>query len=208
MTYVVHGATGAQGGPVVAALAARGLLVTALTRRADVEQEFARTLAVDLASREQLEAAYRGAKGVFVHLPVGAPQTRETYAASIIAALGAARPARVVYSTSGHDTDFDPMVAALAGSGLSHAVVAPRYYLENLLLPPLQEGVRAEGVLRYPLAEGFAVSWSSHLDIADAVVALFERDDVHGVVEVGQYPAISGKDLAAAFAAANGREVV
>ncbi len=31
MTYVIHGATGAQGAPVVAALATEGKAVTALT---------------------------------------------------------------------------------------------------------------------------------------------------------------------------------
>lgn len=49
MTYVVHGATGAQGGPVVTALTAKGVLVTALTRNADASLDCARTLAVDLA---------------------------------------------------------------------------------------------------------------------------------------------------------------
>jgi uncharacterized protein YbjT (DUF2867 family) len=208
MTYVVHGATGAQGGPVVTALAAKGVLVTAITRNADTELDCARTLTVDLASREQLEEAYRGADGVFVHLPVVDPQTRESYAANIIAALTAARPGRVVYSTSGFSADSDPMRAALADTGLSYAVIAPRYYLENLLLPVVQEGIRSEGVLSYPLADGFAASWSSHLDVADVVAALFDSDDVTGVVEVGQYPAITGKDLAAAFATAYGREVV
>ncbi|MDA1362312.1 hypothetical protein O1R50_21990 [Glycomyces luteolus] len=118
------------------------------------------------------------------------------------------RPARVVYSTSGFPADADPMAAALGESGLAHAVVAPRYYLENLLLPVVQEGIRAEGVLRYPLADGFAASWSSHLDVADAVAGLFDLPEVTGVVEVGQYPAVTGKDLAAGFAAACGREVV
>jgi uncharacterized protein YbjT (DUF2867 family) len=208
MTYVVHGATGAQGGPVVTALAAKGVLVTALSRSADSAGDCARSLAVDLASRDQLEEAYRGADGVFIHLPVVDPQTRETYAANIIAALSAARPGRMVYSTSGFPVDADPMAAALRDSGLSYAVIAPRYYLENLLLPPVQEGIRSEGVLRYPLPTDFASSWGSHLDVADAVAALFEGGEVNGVVEVGQYPAVTGKDLAEAFAAAYGRDVV
>ncbi len=208
MTYVVHGATGAQGSPVVTALAAKGVLITALTRRADAEVVCARTLAVDLASIEQLADAYRGAEGVFVHLPVVDAETRKTYAANIIAALHEARPERVVYSTSGFPVDADPMAAALRDGDLSYAVIAPRYYLENLLLPHVQEGVRAEGVLRYPLPTDFASSWGSHLDIADAAIALFEQREVTGVVEVGQSPAVTGKDLAEAFASAYGRDVV
>lgn len=208
MTYVVHGATGAQGSPVVAALAAKGVLITAITRRADAEVVCARTLAVDLASIQQLTDAYRGAEGVFVHLPVVDAATRETYAGNIITALREARPERVVYSTSGFPADADPMAAALAESSLSYAVIAPRYYLENLLLPHVQEGVRADGVLRYPLPADFASSWGSHLDIADAAVALFEQRNVTGTVEVGQSPAVTGKDLAEAFATAYGRDVV
>lgn len=208
MTYVVHGATGAQGSPVFTALAAKGLPVAGIARRAEAALGPGRALAVDLASRERLESAYRGADGVFVHLPVADPKTRNAYAANIVAALSAARPKRVVYSTSGFPADADPVAAALRDSGLSHAVIAPRYFFENLLLPAIQEGVRAEGVLRYPLAEDFAASWSSHLDVADAAAALFDRGGPHGVVEVGQYPAVTGKDLAAAFATAYGREVV
>jgi uncharacterized protein YbjT (DUF2867 family) len=208
MTYVVHGATGAQGGPVVAALAAKGVLITALTRRADADVACARTLAVDLASIEQLADAYRGAEGVFVHLPVVDAETRKTYTANIITALQESRPERIVYSTSGFPVDTDPMAAALADSGLSYAVIAPRYYLENLLLPHIQEGIRSEGVLRYPLPTDFASSWGSHLDIADAAVALFEQRDVTGIVQVGQSPAVTGKDLAEAFATANDRDVV
>ncbi|THV35227.1 SDR family oxidoreductase [Glycomyces buryatensis] len=208
MTYVVHGATGAQGGPVVTSLATKGVLITALTRRTDADVACARTLAVDLDSIEQLTDAYRGSEGVFVHLPVVDAATRNTYAGNIITALREARPQRVVYSTSGFPADADPMAAALADSGLSYAVIAPRYYLENLLLPHVQEGIRSKGVLRYPLPTDFASSWGSHLDIADATLALFEQRDVTGVVEVGQSPAVTGKDLAEAFAAAYGRDVV
>jgi len=207
MAYVVHGATGAQGGPVAAVLAVAGESVTALTRSPDTVVADARTLAVDLGSPAQLADAYRDAKGVFVHLPVTGPELREQYTDNILTALDRARPGRVVYSTSGVPTAFDPMVSALASSGLSYAVVAPRFYLENLLLPPIQAGIENEGVLHYPLPDGFKVSWSSHLDIADAVAALFTRPDVTGIVEVGQLPGITGADLAAAFAAAYGRDV-
>jgi uncharacterized protein YbjT (DUF2867 family) len=207
MTYVVHGATGAQGGPVAAVLAAAGESVTAFTRRPDAVVAGARTLAVDLGSAAQLTEAYRGAKGVFVHLPVTGPELRKQYADNILTALTQARPERVVYSTSGVPATFDQMVPALAATGLPHAVIAPRFYLENLLLPSVQAGIENEGVLWYPLPDGFKVSWSSHLDIADAVAALFTRPDITGIVEVGQLPGITGADLAAAFAATYGRDV-
>ncbi|WP_086668640.1 NmrA family NAD(P)-binding protein [Lentzea kentuckyensis] len=216
MTYVIHGATGAQGGPVVAALIAAGKPVAALTRKADVVVPGARVVAADSSSVAELTEAYRGAEGVFVHLPVVSEEDRLVYARNIAAAVRAARPARVVFSTSGYPVDVpgdgasavSTLAGLLADSGVSHAVIAPELFLENLLLPPVIGAVREEGVLSYPLPDTFAVSWASHLDIADAAVALFERTDVSGVVAVGQYPAVTGLELAEAFGARLGRGVV
>jgi uncharacterized protein YbjT (DUF2867 family) len=218
---MIHGATGAQGAPVVAALAAAGKPVTALTRNAGTVVAGARVLAVDYSSTADLTDAYRGAEGVFVHLPVAPEEDRLSFARNVVAAVREARPARVVFSTSGGlvstDGDSGPgdsaesavtvLAAGLTDSGASHAVIEPRFYLENLLLPNVIAGVREEGVLRYSLPSGFRASWASHLDIADAATVLFERPDVTGVVSVGQYPAISGEDLAEAFSTRLGRTV-
>jgi uncharacterized protein YbjT (DUF2867 family) len=214
MTYVIHGATGAQGGPVVAALLAAGKPVVALTRKADVVVPGARVVSVGSAA--ELTEAYRGAEGVFVHLPIGSEEDRLAYARDIVDAVRAARPARVVFSTSGFTNDapdggvsaVSTLVDGLADSGVPHAVIAPELFFENLLLPPVVGGAREQGVLGYPLPVGFAVSWASHLDIADVAVALFESTDVSGVVAVGQYPAVTGLELAEAFGARLGRGVV
>lgn len=216
MTYVIHGATGAQGAPVVAALIAAGKPVVALTRKADAVVPGARVVAAGYSSTAELTEAYRDAEGVFVHLPVGAEEDRMAYARNIVAAVDAARPTRVVFSTSGYSIDapgdgesaVSTLVSGLADSGVSHAVIAPELFLENLLLPSVVGRVREQGVLGYPLPVGFRVSWASHMDIADVAVALFERPDVSGVVSVGQYPAIAGLELAEAFGALLGRGVV
>ncbi|MFM9584091.1 SDR family oxidoreductase [Streptomyces caniscabiei] len=214
MTYVIHGATGAQGAPVVSALTAAGKSVTALTRNPDATVDGARVVAAGYSSVTDLTAAYRGADGVFVHLPVGAEEDRLAFANNILAAVRAARPGRVVFSTSGFPIDpaiggaAATLAAGLADSGVSHAVIAPELYLENLLMPYVVDSVRERGVLPYPIRADFPVSWASHLDIADVAVALFERPDVTGVIGVGQYPAITGPDLAEAFAARLGRDVV
>ncbi|MFJ4240372.1 NmrA family NAD(P)-binding protein [Streptomyces iakyrus] len=215
MTYVIHGATGAQGAPVVAALAAAGQSVTALTRHADAVVAGAqRVVAADYDSTEKLTEAYRGADGVFVHLPVVAEEDRRAYARNIVAAVRAARPGRVVFSTSGAPVDpgTGGAAAALAGglaeTGVSLAVITPTLYLENLLMPYVLDTIGERGALPYPVRADFPVSWASHLDIADAVVALFDRPDITGVVSVGQYPAITGPDLAAAFGAHFGKDVV
>jgi uncharacterized protein YbjT (DUF2867 family) len=214
MTYVIHGATGAQGAPVVSALAAAGKPVTAVTRNEHTVVDGARVVAAAYSSPTDLTDAYRGAAGVFVHLPVASEEDRQIFAGNILTAVRAARPARVVFSTSGFPIDpaiggaAATLAAGLADSGVSHAVIAPELYLENLLMPYVIDSVRERGVLPYAIRADFPVSWSSHLDIADVAVALFERPDVTGVVSVGQYPAITGPDLAEAFSARLGRDVV
>ncbi|MEH1126730.1 SDR family oxidoreductase [Micromonospora sp. CPCC 206061] len=212
MTYVIHGATGAQGAPVVAALAAAGKPVTALTRNPDVAVAGARVVAAGYSSTQALTEAYRGADGVFIHLPITSEEQRQTYVRNIVAAVRAARPARVVFSTSGMPTGTggtaDLLTSGLADSGVSHAVIEPTLYLENLLMPYVMDTVRERGVLPYPIRADLPISWASHLDIADAVAALFDRHDVTGVVSVGQYPAITGADLAQAFGAHFGKNVV
>jgi uncharacterized protein YbjT (DUF2867 family) len=212
MTYVIHGATGAQGAPVVAALAAAGKSVVALTRSADAVVDGARVVAAGYSSVAALTEAYRGAEGVFVHLPVVSEEERQAYARNVVAAVRDAQPARVVFSTSGFAIDeaesaASTLVDGLADSGVSHAVIAPELYLENLLAPHVLGAARERGVLRYPLRADFPVSWASHLDIADVAVALFESGDLTGVVAVGQYPAIAGAELAEAFGARLGRSV-
>ncbi|MDX2681738.1 NmrA family NAD(P)-binding protein [Streptomyces sp. NY05-11A] len=214
MTYVIHGATGAQGAPVATTLTAEGKSVTALTRNPDAAVDGARVVAASYSSVTDLTDAYRGADGVFVHLPVGAEEDRLAFANNILTAVREARPGRVVFSTSGFPIDpatggaVATLAAGLADSGVSHAVIAPELYLENLLMPYVIDSVRERGVLPYPIRADFPVSWASHLDIADVTVALFEHPDVTGVVSVGQYPAITGPDLASAFAIRLGRDVV
>ncbi|PAZ11383.1 hydroxylase [Streptomyces sp. SA15] len=214
MTYVIHGATGAQGAPVVTALTAAGKSVAALTRNPDAAVDGARVVAANYSSVTDLTDAYRGADGVFVHLPVGAEEDRLAFANNILAAVRAARPGRVVFSTSGFPIDpaiggaAATLAAGLTDSGVSHAVIGPELYLENLLMPYVIDSVRERGVLPYAIRADFPVSWASHLDIADVAVALFAHPDVTGVVSVGQYPAITGPDLAEAFAARLGRDVV
>ncbi len=214
MTYVIHGATGAQGAPVVAALVAAGKSVTALTRNPDAVVDGARVVAAGYGSAEELTAAYRGADGVFVHLPMASEEDRGLFARNVAAAVREARPGRVVFSTSGFPVDpaiggpAAMLVADLADSGVSTAVIAPELYLENLLMPYVVDTVRERGVLPYAIRADFPVSWASHLDIADVATALFERTEVTGVVAVGQYPAITGPELAEEFGLRLGRKVV
>ncbi|MFI9730481.1 NAD(P)H-binding protein [Streptomyces sp. NPDC052092] len=220
MTYVIHGATGAQGAPLAALLAAANKPVVAIARNAGATVDNARVVVADYSSITDLAKAYCGAEGVFVHLPLGAEDDRRTYAHNIVAAVGEARPQRVVVSTSGAvvddpgsplqeqaDSAISTLISGLEDIDVSHAVIAPRMFLENLLLPSVIESVGTEGTLRYPLTADFTVSWASHLDVADTAAALFAQPDVTGVVSVGHCPAITGPDLAEAFSARLGRDV-
>ncbi|UCR90022.1 SDR family oxidoreductase [Mycetocola spongiae] len=220
MTYIVHGATGAQGSPVLAELIAAGHDVSAAVRDPRGLPEGVHGIAVDLADTNSLIAAYRGAEGVFIHLPLGAPDQILGFARSIVAAVAEAKPARVVVSTSGAIVDepgaalqaapesaIATLISGIAASGVSLAVVAPRLYLENLLLPMIAGPAREEGVLRYPLPSGYPVSWSSHLDVAVVAARLLTDPTVTGTVAVGALPGLSGEDLAAGFAAHLGRAV-
>ncbi|KQU01941.1 hydroxylase [Rhodococcus sp. Leaf7] len=207
MTYIVHGATGAQGSPVLAALTAAGHSGTAAVR--DTSSVEGPAVAVDYTSVDSLVDAYTGADGVFVHIPIGPLDVQMAAAHAVAEAVRRARPARVVFSTSGSTIDDStpptsaPEVLAreLADSGVSHAVIEPRVFLENFLLPISLGPVRDDGVLMYPIRDDYAVSWSSHLDIADVAVRLLTDHTVTGVVSVGALPGLVGADVAAGFAA-------
>jgi uncharacterized protein YbjT (DUF2867 family) len=213
MTYVVHGATGAQGSPLFRKLAAEGKNVVAAIRNPQ-NLGAGSAVAVDLMSVQSLIAAYLGAEGVFIHLPLGPESLRLQYAHNIAEAVGLARPKRVVISTSGwalgnpdDKSALPELIRGVEATGISTAVIAPRLYLENLLLPIVIESVKTEGVLPYPLRSDYPISWCSHLDVADAAAALFADSSVTGVVELGQLPAVTGDELAKSFTNHLGREV-
>ena len=219
MSFIIHGATGAQGGPLYARLLASGQKTLAAARNvATLEGKPA--VAVDNLSVASLVAAYRGADGVFVHLPQTSEPDRLQQARNVVEAIKTARPARVVISTSGaiidqpgsslqipDDSAVMTLVRGVAESGVSYAVVAPRQYLENLFLPMVFEPTQSEGVLRYPLPTGFPVSWSSHLDVAEVAQQLLLDHTVSGVVGVGSQPGLKGDDLATGFSEQFGKTI-
>lgn len=222
MAFIIHGATGAQGAPLLARFAHSGQQVVGVVRHPSAVQAAAgvSAVAVDMASVDSLAAAYQGADGVFIHLPLADESVRLQYAQHIAQAIERARPRRVVIFTSGAVVDApgtplqapdDGAVAMLIrgvqATGVSLAVVAPRVFLENLLLPVVLDAVRADGVLRYPLRADYAVSWCSHQDVADAAAHLLLDSSITGVVGVGQLPGVTGPDLAAGFAQHLGRSV-
>lgn len=216
MAYIVHGATGAQGSPVFSALTAAGAQAVAAVRN----PPDATGTAVDLGDTDALTAVYTGADGVFVHLPMGSPDRASAYVEAISKAVATTRPRRVVISTSGQVVDqpgtpfqapdespISTLIRNVTATGVPTAVVAPRLYLENLLLPMIAGPAREQGVLRYPLPDSFPVSWSSHLDVAAVAVRLLTDDAVTGTVAVGHIPGLTGSALANGFAERLRRDV-
>lgn len=208
MTYIVHGATGAQGAPLLKRLTQSGKQTFAAVRHTE-NLPNTPTVEVDNASVDSLIAAYRGADGVFFHLPMGREADKVVYARNVIQAVKVAKPGRVVVSTSGSTID-DPnsplqvpadsaiaiLVEGLKTTGVSTAIIATRVYLENLLLPLVFDPVRSEGILRYPINADIPVSWSSHLDVAEVAEHLLNRPEITGIVGVGHLPGILGAELA------------
>ncbi|KEY56988.1 SDR family oxidoreductase [Serratia sp. DD3] len=220
MTYIVHGATGAQGAPLFKRLQQSGKQAIAAVRNTDKLSGMP-SIQIDNASIDSLVTAYRGAEGVFIHLPLAAEADRVTYAHNIAQAVKLARPKRVVISTSGiiidepgsplqapDDSAIAILIDGVQKTGISTAVVAPRLYLENLLLPMVFGPAQSEGALRYPLRSDFPVSWSSHLDVAEVAERLFNQPEITGVVGVGQLPGMQGADLALGMAKYLGRDVI
>lgn len=205
MKYIIHGASGAQGSPLFNKLLAEGKNAVAAIRDPCALQG-APAVAVDLSSVESLVTAYTNAEGVFVHLPLGPEDARLQYARNIAKAVGIAKPKRVVISTSGwtlgvqgDESAIPTLVREVEKTGGSTAIIAPSLYLENLLLPIVIDPVKTDKVLSYPLRSDYAVSWCSHLDIADVAAALFVDTSVTGIVGVGQLPTITGTELAERF---------
>ena len=200
--FVVHGATGAQGAPVVSALESTGLPVRGLSRAEG-----------NLDDRDALATAYEGVTGAFIHFPITPDPAAPARWAENLAAV--ARPARAVISTSGGvpgdaTSPFGARRLAALGdlaerlreAGVAVTVLAPRLFLENLLLPPVRETLAEEGVLAYPVAADRPVAWVSHLDVAEAAVAALTHATPPSFVDVGAVPGLTGAELAAQHGAA------
>lgn len=212
MTYVIHGATGAQGAPLLARLIRSGRNAVAAVRSVAAVNAVP-AVAVDNASVDSLAEAYRGAEGIFVHLPVVSETDRLQQAHNIALAIKRSRPRRVVISTSGWvvdepnspmqsppDSAIMTLIREARDTKVPLAVVAPRLFFENLLMPVVLGPVKSDGILRYPLRADYAASWISHLDVAEVAERLLLDASVDGVIGVGQYPGVTGADLAVGFA--------
>ncbi|MEV4335393.1 NmrA family NAD(P)-binding protein [Streptomyces sp. NPDC049597] len=218
-TVVVHGATGAQGAPVVRHLLAAGHRVRAAVRdpRAPLPPG-AEGVAADLNDTASLAAAYAEADAVVVQLPlVFAADTAVAQAESVLAALRKAGVAQAVFNTGGVLADEGVgvpfvdaralMTARLAECVATASVVAPaRTYLENLAAPWSAARVRA-GEVAYPLPSDLPVPWVALDDLGATVAELATAPEPPPLQIVAGPQSLTGDQVAAGLSAALGQEV-
>jgi uncharacterized protein YbjT (DUF2867 family) len=221
---LVTGATGQQGGAVVGALLARGHRVRALTRNPDspaAHRVSARGVEIALGHFTDLESLVSAARGTDAVYAMSTPyeQGAEQETTQDIAIADAAQAAGVghlVYSSVASAnratgiSHFDGKYAIerhIQASGVPHTVVAPVFFMENLLQPWTLAGLR-QGKLALALPAGRPLQQVAVADIGAFVAAVIER----GAAVFGRRFDIAGDELtgdeaAAILSGVTGREV-
>ena len=221
---LVTGATGKQGGACVEALLNRGHQVRALTRNpASPAANRLRERGVDIAvgdftDRDSLVRAARGVDAVYaMSTPYEQGAEHETAQGITITDAGtAARVAHFVYSSVASANrrtgieHFDGKYAVekhLQASGVPYTIVAPVFFMENLLQPWMLPSLR-EGKLAMALPASRSLQQIAVADIGAFVAAVIERSDT----AFGRRFDIAGDELtgdqaAATLSEATGREI-
>ena len=221
---LVTGATGKQGGAVVEALLTRGHQVRALTRNsaspaANRLREHGVEIAVgDFSDQDSLVRAARVADAVYaMSTPYEQGAEKETaQGIAVTHAVKAAGVAHFIYSSVASAnratgiSHFDGKYAVekhLQASGVPYTIVAPVFFMENLLQPWMLLGVR-QGKLAMALPARRLLQQITVADIGAFVAAVIERGDpVFGRRFDIAGDELTGKVAAAILSKATGREV-
>jgi nucleoside-diphosphate-sugar epimerase len=199
-TIAVHGATGAQGAPVAAALDAAGHHVRPITRASGA----------DLLHRSSLELAYAGADAVVLQLPLIYDERALTMGENAARAAEAAGVAHLVINAGAPLPPepvgvpfLDARHAAAAADVARVTVLQPTTYMDNLSAPWSAGRIVSDGVVAYAVPGDAPMAFVAMADVAGAI----ERA-IAGCV-AGWFalpgPATSGHEVAAALGAALGR---
>jgi uncharacterized protein YbjT (DUF2867 family) len=221
---LVTGATGKQGGACVEALLTRGHQVRALTRNSAspaanrLRERGVEITVCDFSDRDSLMRAARGADAVYA-MSTPYEQGAEKETAQGITITDAARAARVghfVYSSVasanrgtgiGHFDGKYTVEKHLQASGVPYTIVAPVFFMENLLQPWTLPSLR-QGKLTMALPASRPLQQITVADIGAFVAAVVERSDI----VFGRRFDIAGDELTGDQAAAilskvTGREI-
>lgn len=201
-TIAVHGATGAQGAPVAARLAAGGHDVRPLTR----------ATGADLLDRAALTVAYEGADAVVLQLPLiyderslamGENAARAAEAAGVghlVINAGAPLPPAPIGVPF-----LDARHRAAAADVERVTVLQPTTYMENLSGPWSAERIMRDSVVGYPVPAEAPLYWVATADVAIAVERALARE-VAGWYALPGAP-LAGEDVARTLGTVLGRAV-
>ena len=211
---LVTGATGNQGGAVVQALLARGQQVRALTRNSAspaanrLRQQGVEIAVGEFTDHDSLVRAARGVDAMYV-MSTSFEQGVEKETAQGIATTDAAKAAGVghlVYSSVAsadratgvpHFDSKDQVEKHIMSSGVPYTIIAPVFFMDNLLqpwaLPNLRQGKLAQAMPATRSLQQIAVA-----DIGGFAAAVFDRRET----VFGRRIDIAGDELTGGEAAA------
>src|SRR5882762_3704453 len=221
---LVTGATGKQGGAVVEALLTRGHQVRAMTRDSAspaanrLRQQGVEIVVGDFTDHASLVNAARGADAVYA-MSTPYEQGADKEIAQGITLADAAKSAGVahfVYSSVASAnratgiSHFDGKYAVekhIQASGVPYTIVAPVFFMENLLQPWMLSSLR-QGKLAMALPANRALKQIAVTDIGAFVAAVIERSDtVFGRRFDIAGDELTGEEAAAILSKVTGRQV-
>src|SRR6266446_2931188 len=211
---LVTGATGKQGGAVVEALLTRGHQVRALTRNPAspaairLREQGVEIAVGDFTDHDSLVRAARGAEAVYaMSTPYEqGPEKEIAQGMTITDAAKAAGVAHFIYSSVASAnlatgvSHFDSKYAVekhLQASGMPYTIVAPVFFMENLLQPWMLSSLR-QGKLAMAMPASRSLQQITVADIGAFVAAVIERNDT----VFGRRFEIAGDELTGQEAAA------
>ncbi|WP_394827693.1 NmrA family NAD(P)-binding protein [Pendulispora albinea] len=215
---LVVGAPGRFAGLVVPELARRGAVVRALVQHEHevdaVRANGAAEIAVgDLRDGASLDAAVRGAFGVFHIGPAFVADEAELGLAMVAAAQrGGVR--KFVFSSVIQPTNFrlknhatkQPVEEALFGSGLEYTILQPTNFFQNI--GGAWSAVLSTGVFAEPFPKTARVARVDYRDVAEvAAIALTSDRLTYGTFELCEGTMPNREDIAAMMSHALGRRI-
>jgi len=173
---LVVGASGTVGTELVRGLAARGQSVVRATHRTPTQPD---QVQVDLATRQGLDAAFRGVQRAFLLSPPGHANQDELLVPLIDAAKAHGLQKVVLMSAMGANADDNAPLRkaelALERSGLTWNVIRPNWFMQNFNTFWLH-GIREQGRIALPVGRAKG-SFIDARDIAATAVELLTRSD-------------------------------
>lgn len=219
----VLGASADQGIPLVAALKAAGLTVTAGARRADA---MAGTpfpdvpiVQADIMDADVMATAFAGQDAAAFHLPFQFDRDlAATYGRNVAEGAKRAGLKKIVFNTScfiaDHDLDLSAhdgrrdIEAALEATGIPCVFIEPMVFMDNQYRLWTRPAIMRDGVFAYPAKPDLKISWVCLEDVGQAMTNALLTNAADGRhVPLGGPDALVGDEVAASLSDALGKPV-